>query len=366
MKRSTLSFLLAWLAGIGLMVVFPSRSLLSGLGAATFIVCSLALIAQLVWFVVRGSASVRLRLGAAALVAAAVVLALFVVQRYQPPSDRERIENTIAAFETDTDPSDCETIATTAHLEQITGTRRPFADDRCRSEAEPRALSIQTRAIEVDGDTATALVRLNGGSFDGSEVVFGLVRSNGRWKLNRLRRFARFDRGGFDRAYRRRFLEYGAEPASADCALMKTRRWSDERIERDTLTGNRNVFIPIFVGCDRDGAERSIVEAIADRQFDLPPAAIECAANKVRDSSNAELVRLLANVVTYGRLAYACGRGAILEHQERDLVERDDLNPSAAKCVIDRFRSSSTVAAIRLGYDQARYGVLIDRCKQHS
>jgi hypothetical protein len=291
-----------------------------------------------------------------------VLAVLFVLNR--PPGDRVLIDRTILAVATSSDPSYCETKVTPRYLEQVTAAQQPFADDICEREAGgSRASSVDTSDVVIDGDHATAVVSNEGGSFDGSSFVVRLVKEDGYWKLDRLVAFRHFDRAGFDRAYRRSFLEFGSPSSSADCALSKDRRLSDVEIERATLTGDlRPAFERFFVACDRGGAERSLTSAISEPDFGLPPRAIRCATDKIKSLSNAELVRVQTDLVTYGKLLDSCGRGAIFAHTRRGLSDMD-LEPGTVDCVLDAFRARPPAAAIRLSYDQDRYNELIDGCE---
>jgi hypothetical protein len=358
--------LLGWFAGIVLIRVSPHRSLLAAIGVLLFTAFSLVLIVLLVGLAARWLKSrrrdVRWGLIGGGIL---VVVALFVVQRLNSPGDETKVETTIEAVMAGEDPSYCKTDVTPRYLEQVTGAPPPFADDACEREIEvSRAKSVDTSDVAIDGSRATAVVALTGGSFDGSRLAVRLVKDDGDWKVDRLLAFRHFDRGKFERAYWRRFLEFGSPTSSADCALRRSRRFSNVEIERATLTDASRAFEPIFVSCDRDGAERALVSSIAEPKFDFPPRAIQCAAGKVRALSDAQLVRVQLSLIVYGKILYGCDRGAIFTYIGRELKARENLDPAAVDCVLRAFRSRQTAAAIRLSYDEARYNDLIDGCRQ--
>jgi len=293
-----------------------------------------------------------------------LLVGLFVLQRFCATGDRAEIERTVEAVTVGKKPSHCETRTTPRYLMQITGARPPFADDICEREfAESRTRSVQTSEIEIDGDEATAVMTLRGGSLDGSRLVVKLVDAGGNWRMDRLVSFRHFDRPGFDRSYRREFLEFGSPTRSADCAIRRSRRLSNAEIEHAILYEARRVFAPIPVACDRDGVERSLVGSIADPQFDLPQRVVRCAADEMKTLSDAELVRVERSFIAYGEVLYRCDRNAIFAYMGRELEATQDLDPAATRCVLQVFRSRSVPAAIRLSYDEDAYDSLIDRCR---
>jgi len=299
-----------------------------------------------------------------AMIGCLALLALFVFQRLDSRGDKAEIAKTIETVAISTDPAYCRTRVTGRYLAQSTGTKPPFADEVCESEAGVvRVSSVDTSEVTVRGDRATAVAEYTGGSFDGSRLVVQLVKDGGEWKLDRIVAFRRFDRAGFDRAYRRSFLEFGSPASSAGCAMAKAHRLSNAEIERGTLRNLPRMFIPIFVVCDRDGAERNLVKSIADPRFDLPAAAIQCVAGKIATLTDAELGRLQLSPLAYGELLYRCDRGAFIGYFRRELKASESLDAAATKCVLAALRGQRTPGAIRLVYDQARFQSVIDGCR---
>jgi len=357
-----LSCILGWLAGIALIAAFPTRSLLGAIGFLAVWGFSLALLALFVRQVIRSPAPWGLRVAQGLVGGTVLVLGLFVVQRLRAPDEKAEIAAAIEAARTSTDPSVCRTEMTRGYREQLTGHGSPAAGALCEREVPAnRGRSVRTSGIVVDGDSATALVADRGGSFDGSQFEVRLVRDGGRWMLDRVLAFRRFDRRRFDRAYQRSLLAFGSSPSSADCALARSQKLSDGEIEAASL-GRGSVFARISVACDRAGTERSLVEAAADPEYDLPPAAIECVARRVRRLGDAELVRAQDDAVAYGEIVFDCGRGAIMRRFERQLRADEDLEPRQVACILGAYRNRGDAAAARLSYDQAAYRALFDRC----
>jgi hypothetical protein len=357
--------ILGWIAGITLVYVSPHHRILTTVGVLLFVGCSIALIVLLAGLVWRWLSARRRGVRWALIGGALLLVGIFVFQRLRPPGDQARIERTITAVIIDKKPSYCETEVTASYLKQTTGAKAPFADDICQQEAEAsRAKSVDVSEIAINGNKATAVVALRGGSFDGSRLVLRLLEEERSWKVDRLLAFRSFDRDKFERAYRRTFLEFGSPVRSADCALRRAQRFSTAEIESAALTGVVWwTFAPISVSCDRDGVERSLVKSIAEPKFGLPSRAIQCAAQKTKALSDAELVRVELSPIVYDELLYSCGRKAIFAYQRRELKAREHLNAAEVECVLTAFRNRPTPSAIRLGYDEPRYNALIAACR---
>jgi hypothetical protein len=180
------------------------------------------------------------RLRRYALRALAVIGVLFLaLVAYQiffaTPRDETKIRRTIEVVATSRNPAYCGSVMTPGYLRQTTGAPARYAVDVCRQEAPSvGARSVVVSAVEIHGNRATASVTSEGGSFDGSRLIVRLAKVGGTWKLDRLLRFARFDRAGFDRAYRKLLRKSKTKPAAAACisrqgrsALRLRRRRSD-------------------------------------------------------------------------------------------------------------------------------------------
>lgn len=299
---------------------------------------------------------------------ALILVVLFLIQRLSSPSDERQIERTIDTVATSANPAYCGELITDGYAMQITGARPPFADDLCEYEASTQAAElVRTRGIAVDGDRATAIVAFIGGSLDGSEVQVRLLHSDGDWKLDRLTSFVRFDRARFRRAYWRRFLQFGAPPQAADCAIKQERLLSSSEIERALLQGRSGrTFAPIAVRCDRRGAERGVVRALAAPELDLSRPAIECAERALNSATNEYLVQLELDTVAYGGLILRCDRTAFADSVRRRLEATHDRDSMTIECAVDAFRGLPPAAATQLIFDQARYAALINGCEATS
>jgi len=304
-----------------------------------------------------------------ALLACVVLLpaAVFAVRQWNSPGDEAQIERTIRVVATTHAPSSCDEMMTVGYLEQTTDARPPFADDVCRRDAEapgPRARSVDVGDIAVAGDSATALVANDGGSFDGSRLRVRLAKLDGHWRLDRLVAFTRFDRRRFEAAYRRQFAGYSSSPTAVRCAVRRTRALSDQRLEWVALHDLRPTFASIAVHCDRAEVERGLNRAASSPELGVPRSPVTCAGAKIKRSSPAQLARLQVDPLAYNELLWGCDREAVFDYLKRELSAYDDLDAAAVTCVLTRLRSLPPARAIRLTYDQPRYLRLIDACGQ--
>jgi hypothetical protein len=104
--------------------------------------------------------------------------------------------------------------------------------------------------------------------------VVRLAEEEGAWKMDRLLGFARFDRAGFERAYRRRLVRFEAPQSAIECVLGATRRLPTQRLEAILLNPSRQTFGTILVRCDRAGVERSLLTAATDPKTGFSKAEI--------------------------------------------------------------------------------------------
>jgi hypothetical protein len=350
-------------AGLALVALFPDGSLLGFLGAVLVFDAVVALLALLARSLIRPSESRRTTAKRAAVGVALILLVLIVVQRLRAPSDVTKIERTIATVATSSDPTYCDKLVTARYLEQTTSAKPPFADDFCRSEAAgPRADSTDVLGTRVDGDRATAVVAFEGGSYDGSRLELRLVEEGGRWKLDRILSFLRFNRGRFDRAFRSRLLEFGVPPGSVECVLGKAGQLTDGAVEHAMLGDSHRVFAPMTVECDRDGIERNLVSSIGNRKTGIPPAAVECAARRIGKAGDTRLVRLQLDLIAYNELILSCDSGAIVAYEKREL-SAEGQGTETIECAVSKLQRLPQVDQIRLIYDETRYDELVQGCK---
>lgn len=293
-----------------------------------------------------------------------LLLALVAYQIFfAAPRDETKIRRTIEVVATSRNPAYCGSVMTQGYLRQTTGAPARFAVDVCRQQAPSAgARSVVVNAVEIDGNRATATVTSEGGSFDGSQLIVRLVKAEGTWKLDRLLRFAHFDRQGFDRSYRRLLRRYRTRPATAKCILAQVHRLSSGQLEHLVLRGLQAAFGAIVVECDRQETEEGVVETVSSPKLGFSPRAIACGRRRVEAFSDAELVALRSDLGIYGKLLFDCDAAAVIDYTERDLKDRGTMSNGAVACVLDTLRRLPNSRAGSLIYEEAGFEALIDRC----
>lgn len=104
-----------------------------------------------------------------------------------------------------TDPADCTRLLTQRFVDQTELADGKAALKSCRDDAHDgsgNARSTTVSNVTVAGATAHARAAFEGGDLDGQALNLRLVKQNGRWKLDHMDSFARFDRTRFLRATR--------------------------------------------------------------------------------------------------------------------------------------------------------------------
>jgi len=293
-------------------------------------------------------------------VAGALLLILvggFVLQRMT--SDERRIERTIELVATGSDPGYCDEKVTDAYLEHVVGARLPFADEICELAAsQPAADEVDVGEVSVDGDRATARVTFTGGLLDGSEVLAGLVKTDGDWRVDRLS-VARLNRARFRRAYER-YLRSFASKGGLRCALSRERRLTDSEAGRFALEDGPDGMTGAAVACDRASVEGNIVEAFAASAVDR--RGVRCARRTLASADDVRVLHVQLDPGAYGDLIATCDPGAILDQFAREVAAEEDGSQARAECVVARLRGLPPNEQFRLGYEDDRFEALLERC----
>lgn len=111
-------------------------------------------------------------------------------------SDEDKIVNAIETAATSTDPAVCKETQTLNFMEQTNGGAGVESEKTCEEEAkagENNPDSVKVSKVDVEGEEASADVAFAGGSFDGQIVKVSLLEEDGRWKLDEMVRFVKFD-----------------------------------------------------------------------------------------------------------------------------------------------------------------------------
>ncbi|HEY5976426.1 MAG TPA: hypothetical protein VIT85_01105 [Solirubrobacterales bacterium] len=306
----------------------------------------------------------KILIGLGAIFAVLIALALvrIVVLYIDRPDDEERIERAIEAYYGSTDPEACDNRTTAAYRLQRWGGMEPFARATCEAEAPTSASAgVEVLGIEVDGDRATAVVRFDGDSLDGSTVRIALAHEDDYWRLDRMLGFVEFDRAGARRAYRDRLLQFGSPRSATRCVAKEEAHYSDTELERAIVNSVAGTFAPIVVRCDRRGVERNLMSSVAAADADLTATGLDCAERQLAQASEAELARLSTSIPAYIALLDSCDPNYLAEFVRGDLADHDE-EAGTIRCVAARLESLPLREATAIVYDRDRYDGLIGSC----
>ncbi len=141
-------------------------------------------------------------------------------------------------------PETCLKFSTLRFLEKMSDLEDEAAIHHCEESTldpflEPPT-KIDVSRIEVEGDSATALIAYKGSFYDGQKVRYAFVERDGRWKFNDLLGFVDLDAARLV-LQAGRYGMLGAEtPGEAKniaCWIGRMERMSDEELE-DLLLGD--------------------------------------------------------------------------------------------------------------------------------
>ncbi|MGN6259075.1 MAG: hypothetical protein ACTHN3_15235 [Solirubrobacterales bacterium] len=169
-------------------------------------------------------------------------------------SDEEKIVSMIERSATSTDPANCKETQTLAFMEQTSGGTGKEAEKECEEETKsgednPKAVNVSE--VEVNGEKATANVEFEGGNFNGQTVEVALVEEEGKWKLNELTGFAKFDPTQLVAALAKKLEEEpNIEPKTAGCIVEGIEELPDSELESLVVENNTEPIVEIAEGCE--------------------------------------------------------------------------------------------------------------------
>lgn len=169
-------------------------------------------------------------------------------------SDEEQISDAISTLAINTDPANCEALATLAFLEQVEHEEGKAAIAECEEDAKDPsndADSVDVTDVEVDGSNATASAAFHGGNLDGQTLNIALVEEDGNWKLDQLKGFAKFDRRPLLDGLRETLNESADELEGIDpeCMIERFEEFSDAELEEVILSDSASAFIEVAEAC---------------------------------------------------------------------------------------------------------------------
>jgi hypothetical protein len=205
---------------------------------------------------------------------------------------------------TSTDPALCTRLETQRFVEQNELVKGQAAVQRCREHAADTADNPHTTnvsGVKVAGDVATARAAFEGGTLDGQAIDLRLVKEQGRWKLDHIDDFARFDRKRFLAALGASLKRppSSQSPDTVNCIVGRIGGLSDSDIQGIYVNADAGklaaVSGPCFVTVIRRALSRQAVpKALADcvvHAIDKPPYT---AVRRILEGASAD--RLFAGI----------------------------------------------------------------------
>lgn len=171
-------------------------------------------------------------------------------------NEEGEIKTAIETSATSSNPADCKKVKTQKFVEQTTRTKGPEALKECEEEAKQGsgAKAATASNIEVDGSKATADVALTGGSLGGQEVEVALVEEGGRWKLDQLTGFAKFDQETVVKTFEEEFAKPGSKVSKslASCIADDFKKAPQAKLEDALLSGSTEGFEELAGSCFKE------------------------------------------------------------------------------------------------------------------
>lgn len=144
----------------------------------------------------------------------------------------------IYASMVETGPESCLKFSTLRFLESTNDLEGEAAIIACEESAlDPRAeqpTKVDVSRIEVEDDSATALIAFTGSVFDGQKLRYAFIEREDRWKFNQILGFVDLDaerlilRAGRDGMSRAKSRE---EAENVTCWIGRMERMSDQALE---------------------------------------------------------------------------------------------------------------------------------------
>jgi ABC-type glycerol-3-phosphate transport system substrate-binding protein len=169
-------------------------------------------------------------------------------------SDEDKITSIIEESATSTDPSICKETQTQAFMEQSSSASGGAAVKECEEETksgESNPDSVNVSEVEADNGKATADVAFEGGAFDKQTVEVALVEENGKWKLDELTGFAKFDPSAFVGELAEQLEEEPEiEPQVAGCIVEGLEEAPKEELEALVIENNTQPVVELAESCE--------------------------------------------------------------------------------------------------------------------
>jgi hypothetical protein len=168
-------------------------------------------------------------------------------------SDEDEIVAAIEKVATTDVLSNCTELQTVRFLEQNTRKKGAAAVEACETEMKEKveqAKRATVTEVEVDGESATAVVKFEGGPLDAQSIDVSLVEA-GHWKVDHIDGFAAYEGKALAKAFAKDFGE-GLEtvpPKVASCITAKVETASREEADELFLSGSTDAVIELVKNC---------------------------------------------------------------------------------------------------------------------
>jgi len=161
--------------------------------------------------------------------------------------ERQALEEMIHASMVETGPESCLKFSTLRMLESTTDREGEAAITACEESSldsfpeQPKGADVSQ--VDVDGDSATALLAFKGSFLDGQRLRYAFVERGGRWRYDQMLGFVDLDAARLILRMGREGLLQADTPQEAEdisCWIGQMERMSDEELE-ELLFEDRDV-----------------------------------------------------------------------------------------------------------------------------
>jgi hypothetical protein len=194
---------------------------------------------------------------------------------------------------TSTDPAACTRLETQRFMEQNALVKGPTAVQRCRQQAPDAADNPHTTdvsSVKVDGDVATAQAAFEGGNLDGQAIDLRLVKQQGRWKLDHIDDFAKFDRKRFLTSLTASLARPPSSqaPDTVKCIVGRLGGLSDSGIQGIYVNGDAGELAAVSGPCFVTVIRREL-----SKQASVPKALADCVVHAIDKPPYTAIKRIL-------------------------------------------------------------------------
>ncbi|MBN9622000.1 MAG: hypothetical protein J0H06_03450 [Actinobacteria bacterium] len=169
-------------------------------------------------------------------------------------SDEDKITEAIETAVTTSDPRNCTELETQRFAEQNSAEKGKVAVKTCEEEAKEganKAKAANVSNVSVDGSKATADAEFEGGPLNKQTLELALVEEDGKWKMDQIEGFAKYDGAALAETFEKGFEEEGKGPSpeQASCITEGLAKASTAEAEELFLSGSPEKIIELAQGC---------------------------------------------------------------------------------------------------------------------